>query len=291
MKRWLLSLLLLSGCSGPPDRAVSYVNVETPKPFGYVIGDEIQQRIVFEADADVSLQTAGLPLKGPINRWLELNQVSVKQHGRHYLIDLRYQVFYAPLEVKRLTIPGFNLRLVKDKQTFNQSVPDWSFTIAPLRELRVRKSENGEYMRPDAAPSWLPNTVAVFGLSVSLVVAAMIMAYLAYLYGYFPYPVQRKLFKRVLKKIEGLSKADMEKALKMMHEALNGLYQQPLFHYQLQPFFLRNPPFRQVSSELDWFFSYSDRYFFSSGMIVVQHDLDKLIDLCRQCRNIERGSQ
>lgn len=291
MKALLMPLLLLAGCSGPPDQAITYFNVETPKPFGYVIGDEIPQRIIIEADPDVSLQTAGLPLKGPINRWLDLNQVSVKKNGLHYEIDLLYQVFYAPLEVKMLTIPGFNLLLAKDKQTFSQTVPDWPFTIAPLRELAVRKSENGDYMRPDATPSLLPNSAGVYGLYASLGLALMIGGYLAYLYGYFPSVVRRTWFKRALRKVEGLSKTDMENALKIVHDALNGLNKQPLFQHQLKQFFQRNPPYRQMNAELDWFFNYSSRYFFSSGMIVVQHDLGKLKDLCRQCRKIERGSQ
>jgi mxaA protein len=46
-----------------------------------------------------------------------------------------------------------------------------------------------------------------------------------------------------------------------------------------------------MRSELDWFFTYSNRYFFTSGMVVVQLDLEKLKEFCKQCRKIERGSQ
>jgi len=291
MKALLMTLLLLAGCSGSINQAVSYFNVETPKPFGYVIGDEIPQRIIIESEPGVQLQTASLPAKGPINRWLNLNKVSIKKNGQQYEIELLYQVFYAPFEVKMLTIPGFNLLLTKGEQQLSQTVPDWSFTLAPLRELAVRKSENGEYMRPDAKPSLLSDTPARYGLYAGLALALIISGYLGYLYGYFPNLMRHTVFKRAQRKVERLSKNDMEKALTIVHQAFNSLYQQPLFRSRLSHFFQLNPQYQQMNAELDWFINYSNRFFFSSGMIVVQHDLDKLKDLCRQCRAIERGSR
>jgi mxaA protein len=291
MRILLIALFLLAGCSGSNNQAVRYFHIETPRPFGYVIGDEIPQRIIIETRPDATLQTASMPAKGPINRWLNLNQVSVINTGQHYEIDLRYQVFYAPLEVKMLTIPGFKVLLTQGEQTYNQTVPDWSFNLSPLRELAVRKSDEGEYMRPDAAPSLLPNTLNVYGLYASLSLAFLIAAYLCFLYGYFPKLWRRNLFKQALRKIEALSKSDMDQALTTVHQALNSLYRQPLFHNQLSHFFQLNPQYQQMRSELDWFFTYSNRYFFTSGMVVVQLDLEKLKEFCKQCRKIERGSQ
>ncbi len=49
MKRLLiLTSLLLLGCSGAPDEALIRFEVETPRPFGYVIGDEIREKILIE---------------------------------------------------------------------------------------------------------------------------------------------------------------------------------------------------------------------------------------------------
>jgi len=73
MRVLLIMALSLLGCSGSIDEPVSYFNVETPRPFGYVNGDEIPQRIVIETRSGISLQTGSLPAKGQINRWLNLN--------------------------------------------------------------------------------------------------------------------------------------------------------------------------------------------------------------------------
>jgi len=291
MRILLIMVLSLLGCSGSIDEPVSYFNVETPRPFGYVNGDEIPQRIVIETRSGISLQPGSLPAKGQINRWLNLNRVTVKQSGQRYQIDLLYQVFYAPLEVKALTLPGFSVQLSQGEKNISQSVPAWTFTLSPLRELVVRQNEQGEYMRPDSPPPLLTDTQALYSLAASLSVAVLIAVYLAYLYGCFSGMSRRTVFKRALRKLAGLSKADMEQALTVVHHALNSLNGQPLFSNRLCEFYRRNPQFIQVSSRLDWFFNYSNRYFFSDGMIAVAQDLQQLKDLCEQCRKIERGSR
>jgi len=71
-------------------------------------------------------------------------------------------------------------------------------------------------------------------LAASLSVAVPIAAYLAYLYGCFPNRLRRTVFKRALRKLAGLSKADMEQALTLVHHALNSLNGQPLFSNRLE---------------------------------------------------------
>jgi mxaA protein len=291
MRIVLIMVLSLLGCSGSIDEPVSYFNVETPRPFGYVNGDEIPQRIVIETRSGITLQTGSLPAKGQINRWLNLNQVTVKQSGQRYQIDLLYQVFYAPLEVKSLTLPGFTVQLSQGEKNISQNVPAWTFTLSPLRELIARQSEQGEYMRPDSPPPLLANTQALYGLAASLSVAVLIAAYLAYLYGCFPGMSRRTVFKRALRKLAGLSEADMEQALTVVHHALNSLNGQPLFLNRLGEFYRRNAEYLQINAQLAWFFNYSNRYFFSDGMIAVAQDLQQLKELCEQCRKIERGSR
>lgn len=291
MRILLIMVLSLLGCSGSIDEPVSYFNVETPRPFGYVNGDEIPQRIVIETRPGISLQAGSLPAKGQINRWLNLNRITVKQSGQRYQIDLLYQVFYAPLEVKSLTLPGFTVQLSQGEKSIGKNVPAWTFTLSPLRELVVRQSEQGEYMRPDSPPPLLTDTQALYGLAASLSVAVLIAAYLGYLYGCYPNMLRRTLFKRALRKLAGLSEADMEQALTVVHHALNSLNGQPLFSNRLSEFYRRNPEYLQISPQLAWFFSYSNRYFFSDGMIAAAQDFQQLKGLCEQCRKIERGSR
>ena len=62
--------------------------------------------------------------------------------------------------LRSLTLPGFTVQLNQGERSISQTVPAWTFTLSPLRELVVRQTEQGEYMRPDSPPSLLANTQA-----------------------------------------------------------------------------------------------------------------------------------
>lgn len=295
MNRLLILLILLTGCAGSNNEAVRNFTFTAPRPFGYVLGDEITLRIEFDTDDTVTVQTASLPAKGQVNRWLNLNAVSVKQQERdggiHHELTLRYQVFYAALEVKLLTIQGFNLSLQQNGKTLSQAIPAWAFTISPLRELAVRKTEQGEYKRPDAPPDFLDNTKPLLALSASLLLSFGLGVYLAGLYGLLPKSFKRRVFKSARKQLKSLSKDNMAQALSAVHQAFNQLYAQPLFHNRLADFYAAYPEYQQLNPELDWFFNYSNRFFFSQDMIPVEIDLEKLHSLCQAALDIERGKR
>jgi len=292
MKRLLiLTHLLLLGCSGANDDAVIDFEVETPRPFGYVIGDEIPERIILETRPGVILNTASLPAKGPVNRWLNLNAMHIRQSGQRYEIDLRYQVFYAPLSVRTLTLPGFDLHFGSGDSAFSKPVPPWRFTMSPLRDLAVKGAESGATLRPDSPPPQLDTrqtlTLIVAGSGASLLAAAT----LGFLYGYFPALRRRTLFKQALKRLARLPEKDMASVLHTVHDALNRLNRKPLYQHQLAGFYQAHPEHRRVDSQLNWFFNYSNHYFFSRNVSATALDREKLIALCKACRQIERGSR
>jgi mxaA protein len=292
MKRLgILSPLLMLGCSGANNDPLIGFEVTTPRPFGYVIGDEIPERIVIETRPGVTLNTASLPAKGPLNRWLNLNDIQIRQSGHHYEIDLRYQVFYAPLTVKTLTLPGFSLQFGSGDTAFSKQVPPWNFTVSPLRDLAVKGAESGATLRPDIPPPLLDTRPALTVIAAGFVAASLASAYLSFLYGYFPKWWRRTLFKQALKRVAGVSEKDMAEALRTVHQALNRLNRKPLFRHQLAGFYRANPEYRRLDSQLNWFFNYSNHYFFSRNVSATALDLQKLIALCKACRQIERGSR
>jgi mxaA protein len=288
----LLSLTLL-GCSDK--QAVSDVELLTPRPFGYVIGDEIRHRLLLETRNGVKLQAGSLPRQGTLNRWLNLNQITVKESragsGFRYTIDLAYQVFYAPNEVKMLTIPGFNLTLGQGDKTAGQAVPAWNFTLSPLRELAVRKDDGGEYKRPDAMPPLLPTDGPMLGLTAAGLAFLFSAAGLAFLYGYLPGMPRRSIFNRAGGKLARLSSQELEQGLTVFHNALNALNRQPLFKHKLAGFYRQHPQYRSVAEQLEWFFNCSNGYFFAGVAESGPEALDKLRKLCADCREIERGGK
>ncbi|MDD2724142.1 MAG: nonribosomal peptide synthetase MxaA [Methylovulum sp.] len=295
MSKWLifgLSLILLA-CSNAPDTPISDFEFLTPRPFGYLNGDEIRHKIILETRNGVQLQRGGLPKRGVVNRWLNLNTIAVNETkisgGFRYEIDLVYQAFYAPLEVKMLTIPSFDLPLAQGGNNASQTVPAWHFTLSPLRELSIRKDESGQYMRPDAAPPLLDNAGVVYGLWAAIAVTLGSAGGLAYLYGYLPGLPKRRVFKRAAKKLAGLSDAQTEEALTVFHQALNAVNGAPLFQHQLADFYQRHPAYQPVDAQLRWFFQASNQFFFSDTAPNQPETLASLRKLCAACLDKERG--
>jgi mxaA protein len=291
---WLL-VLALGGCSSRIDEAVSHFSVQTPRPFGYVIGDEIGQRIEVEVRRGFSLQYSSLPAKGRVNRWLDLKNVKVKQtdgdHGVRYQIVLRYQIFYAPLEVKMLSLPEFQLQFRQGVNQVEQTVPAWPFTVAPIRELAIRKEDGKQYMRPDAPAPFIETGAQRLRLFMCLMVATLAALYLAFLHGVFARFPQRRIFKQALLQLARIDDDHPQALFKVVHGALNELNQAPLFKHQLEPFYRRHPRFKALHSELEWFFDASNRFHFAGDRQTDRRTGIKVRELCRQCRAIERGTR
>lgn len=287
--------LLLSSCSGSINEAVTSFQVQTPRPYGYVIGDEIKQRIIVEVRKGLALQNSSLPSKGEINRWLNLNNIKIDKtktgKGTRYQIDLTYQLLYAPLAVKMLELSSFTLQFSQFGNTIEKKVPRWYFTIAPLRELAIRKDEGKEYMRSDTPAPLLDNSSPYYRLMVGLFSAFILATYLAWIYGWLTFLPKYQIFNRPLRQLAKLSNDDLSGMLNIMHKALNQLNGKPLFEHRLADFYQRYPNYQQMNDELIWFFNFSNQYFFSSDNKVNKNESDKIRTLCQYCLQIERGKR
>ncbi|MBK8816000.1 MAG: nonribosomal peptide synthetase MxaA [Methylococcaceae bacterium] len=263
------ALPFLSACSPDLQAPVKHFELQAPKPYGYVIGDEIHHRIVVETRQHLSLSKHSIPPLGDLNRWLQLKDTKISvqslSDGNKTEIDLTYQIFYAPLEVKMLKIPGFTLQFTQHGQVIEQRVPDWYFTISPLHELAIRKEGGQIYLRPNAAPDYLAEHPVLIRLSIYMTVVFLSGCYLAYLYGLLPGLKHRTLFKQANKQLMKLSEKDMGKALSIFHQALNARNRKPLFKNQLEDFYRLQPEFKPLAEEFNWFFTFSNFYFSAIG--------------------------
>lgn len=295
MKSWLPILWFCSfliGCSGFSQKPISRFELVTPRPFGYLIGDEIRHRVVVETSKDMSLNLNSVPKPGEVNRWLNLNWVNIETNKEtgDTVIDLVYQVFYAPNEVKMLAVPSFIMQFNQTGKTVEQIVPSWNFTLSPIKELAIRKDEGGlNYMRPDAFPAPLSTQEQCLRIYAGLTLALFTAGYLAYLYGYFPTWPKRRIFKRAAIELSRLSESELERGLAVIHNAFNTLNGPPLFKHRLCDFYNTHPEYRRATESMEWFFNFSNQVFFAGKHDYCSEDWGKLINLCRLCRDIECG--
>jgi len=288
----LLAAALLAGCSSSLPPAIDEFALQTPRPYGYVMGDLIHHRIEFQTRKDVTLNPASVPTPGDLNRWLHLNRATIarQEDGSHTVIDLTYQVFYAANEVKMLNIPGFQLQFNQAGKTLEYSVPAWPFTLAPLQELAVRKDGDGlPYRRPNAEAEPLSSAGPLGLLSAGLAGAFALAAYLAYRYGVFPVWPKRRIFKRLQRELTKVPITEPQRGLALLHRAFNSLYGKPLFAHGLERFYQAQPAYRRAAPSIVWFFELSDRVLFGGQTQVSEEDWRKLQELGRLCRQIECG--
>jgi mxaA protein len=301
MKRTCLVLMLLfSGTATAAEELgpVKDFQVLTPRPFGYAIGDVIRQTLVIAVDREVALDRNSLP-RSRINRWLELREANVQESERdglrRYSIELAYQSFYAPLEVKNLAIPAFKLAFTQAGSVFELEVPAWRFTMAPIRELSVLRGDGLEPMRPDAPPEIPGRSGAIRGLASAAAVGGGTGLYLAYLYGYLPWQQRGRHFRAACRTVRALSRAsgepDYSSAYAAIHRAFNGVYGQPLFSEHLGAFFSDHPPFEALRAEIEAFFASSYEFFFGERSTETRFPMSRLFRLCRDCYDVERNLQ
>jgi len=272
------------------------VELQAPRPFGYVIGDVIPLQASIEVDAGYRLEPHTLPKPGPVNRWLWLRSVNSEQtpQGRRtrYRLRLDYQTFYGPLAVKNLTIPAMAVSLEGPGGPITAQIPAWSFSTAPLRGLAAAE-ENGQVApRPEIEPQPLPVWPHWLGLLASLAVALAALAYLAYRQGWLRFGQRGRHFAEAIRSLrrfeaEGLPPGQPA-AYAAVHQAFNQTLGFALFGEGLPAFFAEHPRYAPLQTEIEAFFAASYNAFFGAGDADADFPVSRLIGLCRECVRIER---
>ncbi|MFN3623035.1 MAG: nonribosomal peptide synthetase MxaA [Hyphomicrobium sp.] len=119
------------------------VSVRDPRAFGYFLGDVIHRKVTVRVGPNQKLDTASLPRPGPLNYWLEIAHADHHETSEGddtvHTLDIDYQTFYAPLDPRKLTIPGFN---VKIEGAGELAVPEFGFIMSPIRQLFAAASQS-----------------------------------------------------------------------------------------------------------------------------------------------------
>jgi mxaA protein len=286
------------------------LELETPRPYGYAIGDVIRHRVSFETEPGQKLNKDSLPRPGPLNRWLDLRRVEIAPGpGRRRRLELEYQVFYAPLGVKTLRIPGFTLRFTGASGATAAEVPAWPFSMAPIHGLAVLEGGGLEPLRPDAAPE-PPGTAAPLAGFGGFSLAALIsLLYLGHRRGLFAFGRRGRHFRdarRTLRRLRegGEGPAALRAGFACMHRAFDRTLAEPLFAERLPEFFAGHAGYAGLRGEIEAFFRASYELFFGgeeTGLASPCHspgrrsglsptyNLARLEALCLACLQVERN--
>ncbi len=317
----VLVLLALAGCASPSlaanETAQLTAKTDEPRAYGYQVGDLITRDTTVWVPQGLQLDTASLPTAGRVGHTFELRRVrwqplastvfTNRPQTPHQLL-LQYQVFLSPRAVRTLELPPITLRFTGTPRAQDLRIDAWPVTVAPLVPAEVSARTGLGEMQPDAAPPLLHTQPATTRLTVYASAAALLLAWLAHIYGVMPWLARRQRpFEqawRALKTMPADNTPQAQRAaLQTLHQALNRSAGSVLFEHSVDGFVSAQPRYAPLRDDLLRFFQHSRRNFFgpqtaAAAASPAGHGADPdpaaltafVSALCRRCRDAERGT-
>jgi mxaA protein len=283
------------GCSAAGASDALGASSDEPRAFGYTVGDVVSRRITLRVPDGLRLDPDSLPRAGARGRALELQRVVLHKSlaGVPEALQLDYQVFLAPREVRVLEMPPIELRFDGPERPQTLRIDAWPVTVAPLAPVEPSPREGLGEMRPDREPPRVDTYAARVRLALEAGAIVLLLAYLASVYLVLPWAAQRRRpFGRAWKTLSMLparpDATQRRAAFECVHAALNETAGEVLFEPGLDRFVARRPRFAPLRDDLVRFFADSRAEFFAGGDDTV--DARWLVVFCRRCRDLERGA-
>jgi len=227
---------------------------------------------------------------------MELQRVVLHQSlgGMPDALQLDYQVFLAPRELRVLEMPPIELRFDGSPRPQTLRIDAWPVTVGPLAPVEPSTREGLGAMRPDREPPRIDTASARGRLVVEGGAMLMLLGYLANVYLVLPWSAQRRWpFGRAWKALSALpaqpDAAQRRAAFERVHAALNETAGEVLFEPGVDRFITLRPRFAPMREDLVRFFAVSRAEFFAGGSDG-SVDARWLLAFCRRCRDLERGA-
>ncbi len=275
------------------------VSVEQPRPFGYVIGDRLEQRITLSAPAGMSLDPRSLPRPGRTDLWLELSppRLASDRHGgaTRYRLRLDYQIVNVPEQVRTIDLPAIALVFIGHGTRETALVDEWPITVAPITPTYVLARAGLTEIRPDAPP---PTLDAAPYRRLTLLWAAALIAVIAIMgaqrRGGLGIRQRARPFARAARDLRKLTRLPPETAtyrrgLQRLHRAFDDAAGHAVFADRLAPLFAAHPELVGLRAHIERFYAASQREFFGSGSSSAS--LQEVLALADRCREAEASAR
>lgn len=254
------------------------VRVLEPRAFGYFLGDTLTRTAEIQGGSEEVLAAGSLPVPGALNHWLELRRIETASErnaaGMLHIVTLEYQLFYAALDTRPLTIPAVQLVLQKGEASRTVTIPALDITVSPLREIFPGKESSSEatVLRPDASTGSIPVAALKTGMLISAVCGLAALALLAHHLAWWPFGQRpARAFSVAAREIASLprdpsNRDAYDRALTLMHRAIDQTAGRRILPDDLGQFIAQHPQHRASEDELGTFFEASRAVFFGGDI-------------------------
>jgi mxaA protein len=247
--------------------ALAQPTVQQPRPFGYVVGDLLTQRVLLNSEPKE------LPPPRRVGVWFERRASKIERSadGQRWL-TIEYQLINAPESLTTVSLPAWDLD--------STSVPAWPISIGPL----TPKAESSE-LRADRAAPVIPTTGIRSQLIYWLVaLIAVLAAWLTWFLWRNRLAAANQPFARALREMNEADRSAPQSWL-ALHRAFDRTADRAVQSESLPALFERVPQLLPLRREIEQFFSESRERFFVSAVKPSTLDLRAL---CGQLRQIEK---
>ncbi|GFE89967.1 calcium incorporation protein MxaA [Steroidobacter agaridevorans] len=253
--------------------------VEQPRPFGYVIGDLVTQRVLLTTSRR-DFEPTALPPVQRVNIWLERRAPRIEKtsDGRRWLV-VDYQLINAPQALTTVQLPAW---AIEDKSGGERlQIPSAPISVAPL----ISTSSGADPLRPDREPSIIDTAPARANVLLwSIALAVTLAAWLAWLQWRNWLDSHNRPFARALQQLSHVDETAPE-AWQAVHRAFDQTAGRVLQIETLPALFERAPYLQPRRAEIERFFAQSNERFFGAGP---SGEPVSVRALCHELRRIER---
>lgn len=299
--KWLAGLVLvLSVGSAVAATSTPSVVINNSRAFGYFIGDVIDRKVTVRLGPGQSLDIASLPRPGPLNYWLELARIDHHETSdgddRVYTLDLTYQTFYAPLDPRRLVIPGFKLKIQGGGEI---AVSDFGFLTSPIRLLFASTSQSSGSaveLQGDKPAGRIPTGPERTALLISGIGALAALVGLAWHRAWWPFNKRpsrpfteaARYLRRNAAKLNDV--VGYRVALLKLHRAFDTSAGRRVLADDVPAFLRDHPEFQSKQPQIEQLFLASRRAFFANDVDEARSEmpLAALVDLSADLGAAER---
>jgi mxaA protein len=302
LHRWLylvLYLALIVHSNAFADQAeygeAKIIQHSSSRDFGVLVGDQIKHHYIIEVPEKFSLSLSSLPAKGDINYWLKIVSVkydvlAVKNNYKRYQLDIVFQTFYAPLDVRVLYIPAMPISFYHADREINITLPKWSFIMSPLKESSAAGGEARSFMKPDLAVKAIDTKALKLQIyALALLVLLMSLVWLMLTGRLFN--TVRSPFQQAAKQIRvlqrNLDETHIEQAFNAVHQAFNQQAGHAVFSHQIDVFTTNFPEFNSNKKQITDFYQLSIDVLYGQKQACTDH-MQQLLDLCRVMAKSEK---
>lgn len=274
------------------------MNANNPRPFGYVVGDMLEQELIITTNAGQRIDEKRLPVLGRVNAWLELRAIKIIESStpanRIYRVKLTYQLPNSPTEVRVIELPSQQFEFSGADKSLKVKSTEWPITLGPITPEEVLARDGLEAMRSDVTPQPIDTSAYRHRMVGYALALAALLLYWCYRYFGIPYlNRQRRPFTRTFRELNLLAKQTepnpYSRSIELIHHALNETAGKSLFIGNVEQFLAtkRLPP--KLVTMTREFFQVSRKEFFADGIAGNRASIDWMLAFCRAWRDIERG--